>query len=233
MLSIIMVKIQEIYKKYPRGFINFLNSYNNIFTTNYDKNIDMVTNKEIYHLHGAFHILNHKYITSDLRNKFSDTPADNTAIIKGYEHLFSNIIMDFSGENKYRQINSNRLANSSVKKMIRASETNSIDVAGWADSDNIVFRKYYEAITAKLNNSNAEFTEYYNFDKLSSIEDELAIIGLSPNNDTHIFEEILFKSKINKIVYYYFDKSDQERIKHLIPNKHIQFISVRNFWSKL
>lgn len=229
-------RIQEIYKKYPDEFINHLNSYDHIFTTNYDNNIDMVTEKEIFHLHGAFHIIDDKYLTSGLKNKLLNTPADNTRLIDGYEHLYSSVIMDFSGTNKYYDVNVNSNANSAVKKLIKAYETNSIvkdDVDSWANSDNIVVRKCYETIMAKLNNPNAEFAEYYYFDMLSSIEDELSIIGLSPNNDTHIFEEIKSNLKVNKIIYYYFDKSDQQCIKDLFPDKHVQFISVKDFWSKL
>lgn len=47
-------KINQLYKNYPRLFIEFLIKFDNIFTTNYDSNIELATGKEIFHIHGQF-----------------------------------------------------------------------------------------------------------------------------------------------------------------------------------
>ena len=44
-------KINQLYKNYPRLFIEFLLKFDNIFTTNYDSNIELATEKEIFHHH--------------------------------------------------------------------------------------------------------------------------------------------------------------------------------------
>lgn len=48
--------IQEIYsemKKYKK-VRRFFKSFDNIYTLNYDNNIENLTEKEVYHLHGVF-----------------------------------------------------------------------------------------------------------------------------------------------------------------------------------
>ena len=52
-------KIQEIYKemKKYKKVKRFFNSFDNIYTLNYDNNIENLTQKKVYHLHGDFSVL--------------------------------------------------------------------------------------------------------------------------------------------------------------------------------
>ena len=58
-------------------------------------------------------------------------------------------------------------------------------------------------------------------------------MGLSPWNDFHIFESVN-DSDIDKCVYYYFDESECDKIKELLPELNVQgkieFLSVKAFW---
>ncbi|MDD3363411.1 MAG: hypothetical protein PHZ03_00360 [Syntrophomonas sp.] len=48
----------------------------------------------------------------------------------------------------------------------------------------------------------------YHFEALSNLEGELHIIGLSPNNDSHIFR-CINESNLEKVWFYYFSESDK------------------------
>lgn len=98
-------EINKIKEKFPDGLRNFLLSYDNIFTTNYDNNIEKFTAKKINYLHGAFHILDEVYNPNSFRNMLSDEPIKKATIIEGYDYLYSNVLMTFSGDLKEFSIN--------------------------------------------------------------------------------------------------------------------------------
>ena len=50
-------KIQEIHQKMKKPVKRFFKSFDSIFTLNYDNNIERLTNKTIYHLHGDYSVL--------------------------------------------------------------------------------------------------------------------------------------------------------------------------------
>lgn len=47
-------KLNQLYQDYPPAFIKYLTQFENIFTTNYDSNIESATGMEIFHIHGQF-----------------------------------------------------------------------------------------------------------------------------------------------------------------------------------
>lgn len=68
----------------------------------------------------------------------------------------------------------------------------------------------------------------YHFEAFSNLEGELHIIGLSPNNDSHIFRSIN-ESKLEKIWFYYFSETDK-----VIPvTKPYELVRVRDLWKSL
>ena len=63
----------------------------------------------------------------------------------------------------------------------------------------------------------------------------LEILGLSPWNDFHIFETI-DSASLESCTYYFFNKSECDMIKSLLPNLDVQgklsFKSVKLFWEQ-
>ena len=53
-------EIEKLYTKMG-AFAKELKQYNKIFTVNYDTNIDRLTDKTVYHLHGSFDVLDDTY----------------------------------------------------------------------------------------------------------------------------------------------------------------------------
>lgn len=66
----------------------------------------------------------------------------------------------------------------------------------------------------------------------SSISGTLEMLGLSPNNDEHLFIMINQNSKINNVIYYYFNDNEKEELpKHI--NKPVTFRNVKKLWDNL
>ena len=82
--------INEIYKNFSPRIADFLKIYDNIFTVNYDYNIESCLNgaKPVHHLHGEFYKLAPEY-------------ENSSRLIEGFTHVYSNSIMSWSWLDKY------------------------------------------------------------------------------------------------------------------------------------
>lgn len=91
--------INEIQKNYSRKMESFLKKYDNIFTVNYDYNLErfLADQKNIYHLHGEFDKLAPEYENAD-------------GLIDELRHVYSNAIMSWSWLDKYGGLTETPLA---------------------------------------------------------------------------------------------------------------------------
>ena len=83
---------------YNGNFSNLVSCYDNIFTVNYDTNLDRYCNN-VKHLHGSFNVLAPEY---DSHSEYMRQHQLNN-VVKGYEHMFSNAIMSWYWLEKYGQ----------------------------------------------------------------------------------------------------------------------------------
>ena len=90
------------------------------------------------------------------------------------------------------------------------------DVDSWKFTDNEIVKNMNDSIILKVNNEDLQFEEQYPINEFKSISGELKIVGLSPNNDTHIFEIINNNGTLKKVIYYYYDKNECEVVKNLL-----------------
>lgn len=232
-------KLDDLHLSYPSAFIDYLNSFNSIFTTNYDSNVDAVYKKEIYHIHGYFKQISAVYDTASFRNQLPDAPIKNIDLDNNFYYLYSNALSTHCGAYKEFQLKQYAYANDAVTKLALAYKTNpkvKNDVDLWLNEDNKMIANMGYAVKVKVENPDLEFKDDYHFDKLSNIRGELEILGLSPWNDFHIFEAI-DKSNIMKCTYYYFSLEQSEKIKILLPNLMakdcIKFVSLTDFWEEM
>lgn len=227
--------LNKIIKKFPHKLRRFLFSYDNIFTTNYDNNIEKLTKKKVDYLHGAFHYLDEIYNVNSFRNMLSDIPVNNVTIHKGYEYLYSNILMTYAGELKQFSINMHPQANLAIEKFISGLQEKPElvgQIEEWKNDDNIILRNMYEAISIGKN-MNIKFEEYYPVDKFRNIKETIDIIGLYPNNDSHIFNTITENEKIDKINFYFYDKLEVSLAEDVLKGKIVAFHSVKELWKSL
>lgn len=227
-------KIQELYKNYSENFINYLNTFQNVFTTNYDQNLEIASSSSVHYLHGAFHILAEVYNPDSFRNRLADNQFMKNGLTnpEGFEHLHSTALMAYSGEDKEFLTEYPDIANHGIEKLVEGYKTNLTiknDIDQWKYAESSLVRNAYSAIMLKLK-EDVEFQTTDSFNNFEEIEGELQILGLSPENDNHIFSRINENSKITRIVYYYFNEDDKKAAQAVFENGILVLKSVQNFW---
>ena len=232
-------KVNELYISYPTGLIEYLKEFHDIYTTNYDLNIDSVVDIEVTHLHGQFNKLAEVYNPDSFRNQLIDRPIDNININDNYMYLYSNALSTHCGEYKEHQIRQASLANEATEKIANLyKESSEIkrEIDKWTFDDNKLVANLGSAIKLKVANPSLKYEEYYSFDKFSNIQGCLEIIGLSPWNDTHIFET-LDNSNLEKCTYYYHSEDQIDAVRSNLKNMDkegkLTFVQDEEFWSKV
>lgn len=91
-------KINEI--DYGEGVKRFLSSYDNVFTVNYDSNLNSCLGA-VYHLHGEFSTLAPEYDVNSAFSKEHPDKCKSSEVVAGFEHVYSNTIMSWYWLEKY------------------------------------------------------------------------------------------------------------------------------------
>ena len=227
--------VNQIYKSYPAKLAEFFNGYDELYTTKYDINVEAFTGKKVSYLHGAFHIKSDVYNPDSMRNKMSDSPIKDCIIDDKYYYLYSNALTTYSGYSKMFSIKQHSDANSAIDKMVKAYRENktikeTVDV--WEKDANEIIRKMAECIKLKLSDGNLEFRETYPIKEFTAISDELSIVGLSPNNDTHIFNIINGNGLLKSVIYYFYNSEEVKAVSQLLNNHKLEFDNVIELWDK-
>lgn len=224
-------KLQEINKNMPKKVRSFFSSFDNIFTLNYDNNLENLTRKNVYHLHGDFSILSNSENPENVYG-FIRKNKNSRVVIEGMEHCFCNALLNYSGYQKLNEAiaNHNLLVESEKFK--------------WRYDNDEEFKEYllsiknkkpieYEIYMTKINHPNLKIATEYYFHELDNIQGELHIIGMSPNNDGHIFECINKNRKINKVYLYYYSDFEKKLIDEMLPKDLYKAKNVNELWKSL
>lgn len=95
-------KLQEIYKSMSKKVKDYFADYDEIFTLNYDNNIEHLMGKNVFHLHGDFSVLadseNPNTVNGYIRNK-----EGKTVVIPAYEHCYCKALLNYSGKLKLKK----------------------------------------------------------------------------------------------------------------------------------
>jgi hypothetical protein len=228
-------RVNQIYKNYPAKLNDFFNVFDELYTTNYDNNVEVFSAKKVNYLHGAFHIKADVYNPDSMRNKMSDSPIKDCIVDDRYYYLYSNALTTYSGYSKMFSIKQHGDANSAMEKMAKAYQENEMikdAVNAWEKDANEIVRKMAEGIKLKLSDSSLEFKETYPIKEFAAISDELCIVGLSPNNDTHIFNMINDNGFLKSIIYYFYDSDEIAVVSQLLNNHRPEFVNVTELWSQ-
>lgn len=225
-------KVNTAYSNYSIKFIEWLNDFDQIFTTNYDNNIESATGKTIFHLHGDFFTRSAIYTPDSFKNQLSDQPSESCIIDVKYPHLYSTALTTYSGDYKQYFMQEGELANDAVEKMASTYQNNPIvqnDVDSWDIARNELLEKMKKSILLKVKNPDLKFEEPYPIKPLRNLSGELVILGLSPFNDRHLFK-IINDSAISNCTFYYYDEKETESISSLLNNFQIKYEDAHNFW---
>lgn len=93
-------------------------------------------------------------------------------------------------------------------------------------------RKFSEATKLKFENPEFHFNETYPIKEFESISGNLTVVGLSPNNDTHIFKMVNDNPNISEINYYFYDEIEKMQMSKFITNHTLNFFDVRLLWQE-
>lgn len=101
-------KINDVYKKAFPGLRKYFDGFTNIFTTNYDYNIENIIGKanSVCHLHGEFNRLSPRYDVNSQYYKAHQTECDELIAkkVSGMDHVYSDAIMSWSWLDKYGEL---------------------------------------------------------------------------------------------------------------------------------
>lgn len=217
-------KINKLHQRYSEKFISYINEFDNVFTTNYDLNLDSVYNGVVQHIHGQFDVLDQLYDPNSFRNSLSDNQfeTNNLINIPEYEYLHSTALMNYSGMNKFEYImNEHRLNNLTIEDILALPE-------GSAKKSEI--KLALEAKQKMKEDPSLHFQEYDAYEEFEKISGELTIIGLSSANDNHIFKQINHKHL--STTFYYYSDEDKYLANKVMPNS-TSFESTLNLWKTL
>lgn len=231
-------KLNDLYRKYSSSFVEYLESFDRIYTVNYDLNIENATGKQAIHLHGQFDKTSDVYNPNSIRNHLPDAPISEIDIDPNYAFLYSNPISTHCGAYKELHIKQAPLANSALDKMGKAYKENEDvrnSVAEWALSENKLLSNFGQAILLRVANPELCFLNDYQFTDFQQLSGTLEILGFSPWNDLHIFDAI-DHSNISECCFYYHNDTATTEIKKLLPriftSGGLKFISSKDFWEK-
>ena len=228
-------KLNDVHANFSSKVVDMFKSYDYIFTTNYDNNIEIATNKDVFHIHGDFRERNDIYNPDSFRNQLSDNPFEKYTIDEKYFYLYSTAISAHCGDYKSSYMYQASWANSGFEKMANAYKNNAIvryDVDGWKNDKNPLVARLYDAILLKSKNPGIKMSEPYHINEFENMQDHLDIIGLSPYNDFHIFDRIN-NSPLKNICYYFYNESECQIISERLKLKAIIFKSVKSLWENL
>lgn len=224
-------KIQELYLKIPKKAKKFFNGFDNIFTLNYDNNLEKIIKKPVYHLHGDFSVLANSENPNNVQG-YIRTQENNAAVVSGMEHCFCNALLSYSGKLKYETAKKSHDLIVTSEEFQYKYKNDPVFTANLFDLK-VKNPFKYEMIMTKINHPELNMATEYYFERLKSIQDDLYVIGMSPNNDGHIFDLILNNKLLRKVYFYYFSETEKIYIEEHYPSNLFETRSVQDLWKSL
>lgn len=227
--------IQKLHSKMNKLSKIYFSNFDNIFTLNYDDTIEKLTKCTVFHLHGDFKTKNYSENPQNALGYLRLQKGQNIWFPQQFKHCNCSAILDFSGKRKYNYATNMIKAFLKFEKLKETVKNNEIELKN--------IREKLPAEQHELFNigveKNLHLGHDYHFQDFEQMSGTLSIIGLAPQNDSHIFS-CINKSKINSVVFYYYfgNKSDdeiEEEIKTMsLPiNKPYVIKNVKVLWDKI
>lgn len=214
---------QNMNKKVKR----FFNDFGRIFSVNYDCNIDVLTGRDVLHLHGNYSVPADSENPSTVHG-YIRQQAGQSVVIEEFRHCFCNALLDYSGELKLRHATDVREGAAEMDRWLELSRRDrprfEKQITLLKERDEHAFR----FISAYIQNPALHFGTDYHFETFRKLEGELYIIGLSPKNDSHIFR-CINESKLEKIWFYHFSEADKD----IRVTKPYELLSIVDLWESL
>ena len=147
------------------------------------------------------------------------TKGENVDIPKDFEHCFCNALFDYAGEHKYEIA----CAFEKGSEGLQSLEKSGIPPAFFP-------AQIEELLEVHKEHSELSFGSNYHFTEFKKITGELHIIGMSPNNDYHIFK-LIDESNVDKVVFYSFSEGKPK--KGLPIHQEVEYRNAQELWRQL
>ncbi len=215
-------KINEIV--YPNNLTSWSEQFGQVYSLNYDSNLENLGLDNILHLHGAFATIAEKYNNESPMNKAMRIRTN----IEGHEHLYSTALMSYDGHEKDELL----VQADRINQVFKYANAMRKETKQKGISLNPQLQRIFDAYEK---NPNYRYPQNYCYDEFQRINGELTILGMSPSNDEHIIKVV--NSNIDVLVYYFYpsknSKYEKERVKSIFAGKTIKFENARKLWDSL
>ena len=227
-------KIQRLYDKLSKKAKEFFGDFDHIFTLNYDNMIKKATKCNVYHLHGDFNTL---HMSENPKNALGYYNRKNKLIKNRpeWKHCNSTAIVDYSGNLKYKFATQNTNLYKSFENEKQLIREKKILKEKYLSNAKDEVREILELGIEK----NLSIGHNYYFEQFENLSGELIVIGMAPENDSHIFD-CINKSEINHVkFYYYFGTTNKAEISEktaeikLNINKSYEILNIQELWEEL
>jgi len=228
-------QVETVHEYFPARFVSWLKEHDHVFTTNYDSNLEAACDSDVHHLHGSFRTLSETYDPNSFRNQLEDDLLDGEKVDQNYLHLYSNCLVSYVGDLKSFSMTQSSLANSAMEKLVAGYGNDPAlrQQIEEMDESNDLVRRLREAIRLKVERPDLEHCEQYPHRMLEQITGSLEIVGLSPNNDGHLFTQILANDRISEICFNCFGEQEAADAEKLFQSRSVKTKDVRELWAEM
>lgn len=220
-------RIQNIYTRMSKEVKRYFGAFDNIFTLNYDNNIERLCKRQVYHLHGDFSVLADSENPQTVQGYFR-SKGNAGVVISGFEHCFCNALLDFSGALKYKRAQDNNNYIRAMKLLRKKKLEDPLDFESHISEIAKDRPDEVALINTYIENPDLAIATDYHFSELEKLCGELTIIGLSPNNDSHIFQ-CIDRSSVDRVIFYYHGTKPSS----LPIHKPYEFRDTASLWTSL
>lgn len=219
-----------------KSVIEYFRAFDHVFTVNYDNSLEKrLKTIPVYHLHGDYQT---KSMSEDehTANGYLRIQKDESIFFsKKFSHCNCNAILDFSGRRKYQ------LAQGATTAYLEFEKIKQRISNGTNNVEEIIHSlplPQQEIIRVGVEHDLSIGCNYH-FNDLQNLSGTLTIIGLAPQNDSHIFE-CIDSSMISKVIFYHYfgnqakDDIEKQVRKFTIPiKKPYEVRNVDELWNTL
>lgn len=227
--------IQKLHSKMNKSSKQYFSNFDKIFTLNYDNTIEKLTNRTIFHLHGDFKTKNHSENPQNALGYLRIQKGQNIWFPPQFEHCNCSAILDFSGNRKYNYATNMTKAFLEFEKLKETIKNNEVELKSILEK---LPAEQHELVNIGVE-KNLHCGHDYHFQDFEQLTGTLSIIGLAPQNDTHIFS-CINKSNINSVIFYhYFGAKNDDEIEAEIKtmslpiNKPYVIKNVKVIWDEI
>lgn len=145
-----------------------------------------------------------------------------------YPQCYCNALLNFSGQNKYKEAQDKVKAIEMLQRLKQLYDTDFAEFEIVRECVELEKAEKAQIIDTYIKHPELKIATDYHFGELETLSGELHIIGLSPQNDSHIFA-CIEKSSLDKVIFY----SYGEPPKKLPLTKPYEFVDIKQLWKAL